>query len=170
MYVIIHYITFFWATYLARLTFDSVFRVPCTSFPLIVVVLKTSSCVLEKGLSRAACQCASLKKCLLLFLMLVDELWYCCCSVCSTRWSIASYSPHFVSWSSTTTPVFITFIFSLKAIQYWTHLEKRNSTANQSSYNDNKFHEEGRITMSCMPVCIYCYKSDNYKTMKYNIF
>jgi hypothetical protein len=24
--------------------------------------------------------------------------------------------------------------------------------------------------MSCMPVCIYCYKSDNYKTMKYNIF
>lgn len=111
------------------LTFDSVFRVPCTSFSLIVVVLKTAPCVLEKGFSCAACQCASLEKRLLLFLMLVDELWYGCCFVCATRWGIASYSTHFVCWRSTTTPVFITFILSLKAVQHWTHLQQKwNST------------------------------------------
>lgn len=122
-------------TLLFRLTFDSVFRVSCTCFSLIVVVLKTASCVLEKGFSCAACQCASLEKCLLLFLMFVDELWYGCRSVCATRWGIASYSTHFVCWRSTTTPVFITFIFSLKAVQHWTHLQQKwNSGATQNKW------------------------------------
>lgn len=137
-------------TLLFRLTFDSVFRVSCTCFSLIVVVLKTASCVLEKGFSCAACQCASLEKCLLLFLMFVDELWYGWCSVCATRWGIASYSTHFVCWRSTTAPVFITFIFSLKAVQHWTHLQQKwNSRATQNSLNDNKSHcEQWLITQS----------------------
>lgn len=97
------------------LTFDIRFR---TCILRIVIVLQTTTSILQKCFSCSTSQRTSLQKCFFLFLVFRDELRY------------------FITGTFTFAPVFIAFVFPFKTVQHRAHLKMRQHYYLHSNRND----------------------------------